>query len=239
MQNLQEITQTTNLPPPNISTAEETQKKSLLELVENLPQSCVLTLYEKTWEDYEKLLEEVGEASWLRIWFNEGVLQIMTLSVEHENYSAILHTLTTHLSFAKKIKVLSYRSATIKIDKKSKGAEPDNCFYIKSADKLPNKIVINFGVDPMPDVVVEIDIHHQSKYKFPIYADFGVSEIWRYDGKKFEIYELQADKTYLEIERSKALPLLTSEILADFLGNSREKDQYEILLAFDEWLEKQ
>ena len=223
MQNLQETPQTPNLPPPKYSSAEETEEKSLLGLVENLPQSCVLTLYEKTWEDYEKLLEDVGEASWLRIWFNKGVLQIITLSVEHENYSVIVQDLVKRLSLNQKIKVLAYRSATIKIDKKSKGTEPDNCFYVQNADKLPNKIVINFGVDPMPDVVVEIDIHHQSKYKFPIYADFGVAEIWRYDGKKFEIYELQTDKVYLEIERSKALLLLTNEILASFLGQSREK----------------
>lgn len=130
MQNLQEISKTPNLPPPNFPSAEETQVESLLKLVKNLPQNCVLTLYEKTWKDYEKLLEDVGEASWLRIWFNEGILQVMTLSIEHENYSAILHTLTTHLSFAKKIKVLSYRSATIIVDKNAQGAESDNCFYI-------------------------------------------------------------------------------------------------------------
>lgn len=236
MQNLQEIPKGTNVPPPNFSSGEE---KSLLELVQSLPSSSTLTLYEKTWEDYEKLIEDVGEASGLRISFSEGVLQVMTLSVEHEYYSSIIHTLVSHLSFAKKIKVLQYRSATMKVDKKTKGTEPDNIFYVQNADKLPNKIVINFGVDPMPDVVVEIDVHHQSKQKFPIYADFGVPEIWRYDGKKFETYELQTDKTYLEIEKSKALPLLSAETLTHFLNQSREKDQYEILLAFDEWLQTQ
>lgn len=239
MQNLQEIVQTPTIPPPDFSSENETTEESLLEIVRNLPEKTVLTFYEKTFEDYEKLLEDVGEASWLRIWFNEGVLQVMTLSIEHENYSVIVHDFVKTLSLRKKIRVLGYRSATIKVDKNSQGAEPDNCYYVQSADKLPNKIVINFGVDPMPDIVVEIDIHHQSKYKFPIYADFGISEIWRYDGKKFEILKLQIDKTYREIERSEALPLLTSQILGDFLGQSREKDQYEILLAFDEWLKNQ
>lgn len=237
MQNLQDIPKGANIPPPVFSSGEE---KSLLELVQNLPPSSVLTLCEKTWEDYEKLIEEVGEAGGLRISFSEGVLQVMTLSVEHEYYSSIIHTLISHLSFAKKIKVLLYRSATMKVDKKTKGAEPDNIFYVQNADRLPNKIVINFGTDPMPDVVVEIDIHHQSKPKFPIYADFGVPEIWRYDGKKFEIYELQADrKTYQTAEQSRALPVLSAETLTNFLNQSREKDQYEILLAFDEWLQAQ
>lgn len=238
MQNLQEITKPANL-PPNFPTDDENEQKSILEIVQNLPTSSTLTLYEKNWDDYEKLIEAVGEASHLRISFNEGVLQIMTLSVEHENYSVVVEDLIKHLSFVKKIKVLAYRSATMKVDKKLKGAEPDNIFYVQNADRLPNKIVINFGVDPMPDVVVEIDIHHQSKQKLSLYADFGVPEIWRYDGKKFEIYELQPDKTYLEIEQSRALPILKAETLTDFLNQSREKDQYEILLAFDDWLKTQ
>lgn len=238
MQNLQEIPNSANI-PPTIYLPDETEEKSLLELVRNLPVNSALTLYEKSWRDYEKLLEDVGEASGLRISFSEGVLQVMTLSVEHEYYSAIVQDLVKRLSFAKKIKVLAYRSATMKVDSKTKGAEPDNIFYVQNADRLPNKIVINFGTDPMPDVVVEIDIHHQSKQKFPIYAAFGVPEIWRYDGAKFEIYELQPDKTYHATEHSRALPILSAEALTHFLNQSREKDQYEILLAFDEWLQTQ
>ena len=120
-----------------------------------------------------------------------------------------------------------------------KGVEPDGCFYVQSADKLPNKLRIDFSTDPMPDIVLEIDIYHDSKSKFEIYASFGVREIWRYDGKIFEIYELQKSSEYKKVKRSKSLPILTAETLSSLLNQSNEKDQYEILLDFEEGLQQQ
>lgn len=38
--------------------------------------------------------------------------------------------------------------------------------------------------DPPPDLVLEIDITSSSLDKRPIYAAFGVSELWRYDGRQ-------------------------------------------------------
>jgi len=37
-------------------------------------------------------------------------------------------------------------------------------------------------------------------------------------------------------EASQALPLLTGAILTEFLARSPKEDQYDILLAFEEWL---
>ncbi len=198
-----------------------------------------LTFGNATWDDYETLLREVGEASHLRISYNAGNLQIMTLSSLQENYSALVQTFITHLSFRNKVKILCYKSSTIKVSKDLKGIEPDGCFYVQSADKLPNKLRIDFSTNPMPDIVLEIDIYHDSKAKFEIYATFGVKEIWRYDGENFEMYVLQKNAEYKKIKRSKSLPLLTAETLSSLLNKSNEKDQYEILLDFEEWLQQQ
>ena len=78
-----------------------------------------------------------------------------------------------------------------------------------------------------------------SKSKFDIYASFGVKEIWRYDGKCFQILDLQKDGEYREIKRSKSLPILTAKVLTDLLNQSGEKDQYEIMLGFEEWIGQQ
>ena len=43
----------------------------------------------------------------------------------------------------------------------------------------------------------------------------------------------------VKIERSRSLPIHNSEVLTDFLNQSNEKDQYEILLEFEEWLKTQ
>ena len=215
------------------------RKSDFYAIVKKLPEQMEVTFGNTTWNDYETLIKEVGEASHLRISYNQGNLKIMTLSTLHENYSALIQTLITHLSFRNKIKVLCYKSSTIKISKNLKGVEPDGCFYVQSADKLPNKLRIDFSQDPMPDIVLEIDIYHDSKAKFEIYASFGIKEIWRYDGKRFEIYELQKNDEYKEVKKSKPLPILTAKVLTDLLNQSNKKDQYEILLDFEEWLKTQ
>ena len=222
-----------------IQTRISRRKSDFYAIVKKMPENMDLTFGNATWDDYETLLKEVGEASHLRISYNAGNLQIMTLSSLHENYSALVQDIIRQISLQKRIKVLCYKSSTIKVSKDLKGVEPDGCFYVQSADKLPNKLRIDFSTDPMPDIVLEIDIYHDSKSKFEIYASFGVREIWRYDGKIFEIYELQKSSEYKKVKRSKSLPILTAETLSSLLNQSNEKDQYEILLDFEEWLQQQ
>jgi hypothetical protein len=84
--------------------------------------------------------------------------------------------------------------------------------------------------------VVEVDVQHDSQPKFPIYAALGVGELWRYDGHALAIYHLQEDE-YVAAESSRALPMLTSRVLTDFLARSQQEDQYETLLAFETWLQ--
>ena len=48
-----------------------------------------------------------------------------------------------------------------------------------------------------------------------------------------------ANEEYMEVSASAALPLLTAQMLTDFLTLSQQQDQDETLLAFEEWLRVQ
>ena len=235
MQNLQEVSNNPQITPP---VSENGEQVALFEIVKKLPPNSRLTFYEKTWEDYESLLEAVGEAGGLRISFDDGDLHIMTLSSEHENYAQTIIRIVDRLSVFQDIEIAFFGSATIKQSPTSKGTEPDACFYVQSIEKIGNSIKLDFSVDPPPDIAVEIDIHHESLYKFPIYAKLGVPEIWRYDSKKFEIYKLEKGK-YKKIERSESLPVLNTKILGELLNRSREQRQTQILKDFEKWLKEQ
>jgi Uma2 family endonuclease len=213
-----------------------TQPLSYTEIVERLPNRCTLTMHGRNWEEYEALLEEVGEAAGLRISYNDGELRIMTLSTEHEFYVRLIERMVTATSLRRRIKTLHFGSATIKMRRLRKGSEPDACFYVQSADRLGNRIKLNFDSDPPPDLVVEIDVHHESLTKFPIYAAFGVSEIWRYGGEALTIYHLEQDE-YVTAAASLAFPMLPSQVLTDFLNRSQREDQHEILVTFENWLQ--
>lgn len=213
-----------------------TQTVPFREIIEKLPADSTLTLRNVSWEEYEALLESLGEASGLRVSYDQGTLQIMTLSSEHESYSRLLEKLLALLSARLRIRVLSFGSSTMKHKEKGKGSEPDACFYVQTATAIGHRIRIDFGVDPPPDVVVEIDVSHDSLTKFPTYAALSVPEIWRYDGKVLLVYHLKQGQ-YVAAPSSLALPMLAPGVLTEFLNRSQQNDQYEILLAFEEWLE--
>jgi Uma2 family endonuclease len=205
------------------------------EVVEQLPPGSTLTLHDVSWEEYEDLLEAVGEATWLRISYDEGTMEIMTVSSRHESLSTLIERMMDRLSIHLRIKILFFGSATMRKRRKKKGNEPDACFYLRSADLIGNKIDIDFESDPPPDIAVEVDVHHGSKPKFGIYAALGVPEIWLYDQYALRIYQLE-DEEYVEAEASPALPILTSNKLTEFLNRSFNEDQHEVLLAFEKWL---
>lgn len=214
------------------------QTASYTELIERMTPETTLTLRGVSWETYEDLLKAVGEAPALRISYNEGVLQIITVSFEHEYFSEVLDQLVGRFSQIARIKILFFGRATMKSQKKLKGSEPDACFYVQGAALIGNRFRLDLNSDPAPDIVVEVDIHHDSLGKFPIYATLGVSEIWHYDGTRLSIHQLREGR-YEEVETSPALPLLTASVLTRFLKLSEEEDQYETLLAFENWLRAQ
>ncbi len=214
------------------------QTASYYDIVTKLPSDTVVTFHGVSWDEYEDLLEQVGESSGLRISFDQGTLAVMTLSTEHENYARFLEKLLGFISVRLRLNIRSFGSATMRKRKKGKGNEPDACFYVQRAEALGNRIHLDFEVDPPPDIAVEIDVHHDSSSKLSIYAALGVPEIWRYDGEHLTISVLQQDR-YVAVPQSRSLPFLTGEILTEFLTRLRTDGELPALLAFDQWLQSQ
>jgi Uma2 family endonuclease len=205
-------------------------------IVSRMPEDTVVIFHSVSWEEYEELLAEVGEAPGLRISYDDGTLKVMTLSSEHENYSRFIENLVGVVRLRLRMRIRSFGSATMKKSRKRKGNEPDCCFYVQTAAALGKKIKLDFAVDPPPDIAVEIDVHHDSEDKFSIYAALGVQEIWRFNGQQLFIHLWQQDQ-YVEAETSRALPMLTSSILTEFLTRMREEGEFEAIIAFDEWVQ--
>jgi Uma2 family endonuclease len=213
-----------------------TQTASYYDLISEMAPGSARTFHHVSWEDYEELLEQVGEAGGLRISFCDGRMQVMSLSAEHEKYARFFEKIAPLITIRLRINVLSFGSATMKKSALFKGKEPDACFYVQTADVLGHKIQLDFETDPPPDLAVEVDIHHTSRDMFLIYAALGVREIWRFDGKRLAIHHLQQDR-YVERQDSLALPMLSSRLLTEFLIRLREEGEFQTLLAFDEWLQ--
>ena len=215
-----------------------THTLDFLEAIEHLPEGAMLRLENVSWDEYEQLLDELIMRPGLRVTFNEGRVEIMRPTPEHEDYKDFIHDMVRLFSIELGIKTESRGSTTYKSRRGLKGAEPDFCFYVQNAGAIIGKRRIDLSVDPPPDVVVEIDMSNDSLDKFPIYAAFGVPEIWRYDGKQARIYHL-LNESYVEVDPRISFPILTAQTLTDFLEQSKTKGQSDALLAFREWVRAQ
>lgn len=88
--------------------------------------------------------------------------------------------------------------------------------------RVRGKAEIDPNVDPPPDLIIEVDITSPSLPRSPIYARFGVPEVWRYDGERTLIYGLQ-NSEYVELSESIALQILTSTDLSRLVNDGLTK----------------
>jgi len=208
------------------------------EIISQLPADSFLIRENVSWEEYEDLLEQVGEATWLRIAYDDGTLEIMTVGPKHEKYATFIEGLVGVIRLRLRMNIVFFGSSTMRKEKKRKGIEPDACFYVQTAEALGNRMDLDFEKDPPPDVAVEVDVTRHSISKFGIYAGLGVPEVWIYDGKELKIHLLEQDE-YLPAIESQALPILSGPILSKFLSQLREEGELQAILAFDDWLQSQ
>ena len=99
---------------------------------------------------------------------------------------------------------------------------------------IRSKDEIDLTVDPPPDLVIEIDISSSSLNKLPLYAQLGVTEVWRYNGEQVTILRRDGD-TYTAHEESMILPGLTSTVISQFLTESKTAERPLWLRRVREW----
>jgi Uma2 family endonuclease len=174
-----------------------------------------------TWDTYERLITEHGERCGTRFTYDEGVLQIMMVSSRHEEPNRTLALLVEVLAEEMDIDLRRLGSMTFKRKDLQKGFEPDSCFYIQHADAVSGREEIDLKVDPPPDLTIEVDITRDSLNRFPIFAAVGIPEVWRFDGTKVMVYQLES-KVYVETSNSLAFPALNAEIATRFMEQSQK-----------------
>lgn len=198
---------------------------------------CVL-LEKISWATYEALLEDLGEHPGKRIFYDQGLLEIMTLSPEHEWIKRLIGRFIELLTLELNIDIRSVGSTTWKRKVLRRGFEPDECYYLASEKAVRGKGKIDIDKDPVPDLVVECDISSSSLNRDGIYSSFGISEVWRFDGKELRFFKLMKNGSYVETDASAALPFLASADLNRFLDRRHAMSETRLMQSFQEWVRK-
>ncbi len=214
---------------------ETSQVASILTQIESLRDDKRLILYDVTWEEYQELLDELGEHRRVLVSYSEGVLEIMPLSYRHERYKDFFLRLISALTEELDLPLESAGSTTLQLESVERGAEPDTSFFIQRAAQMIGRETHDLLTDPPPDIVVEIDISRPSYSKKNIYARFGVPEFWTYNGKKFKMLRLEGG-SYVETTRSVAFPFLQASDVAAFIERSKSEGHNAAIKSFREWV---
>jgi Uma2 family endonuclease len=172
-----------------------------------------------SWATYERLLEDFDNSKAVRCTFDQGTLELMAPSFDHERLNRLLAELVAALATGLDLDYEQAGSTTFKREDIGRGFEPDSCFYFEHVAAIRGHRRIDLDTDPPPDLVLEIDITHPSLEKLPIYAAIGVPEVWRYDGERLVMYRLGAGR-YDEVASSTVLLGLTSTDIAQLLAAS-------------------
>ena len=194
-----------------------------------------IVLFDVPWEGYEALLEAFGDRR-LRHSYDDGVLEIMSPLKRHDRNKKLLARLLETAAYELDIEIQGIGSTTLRKERRRKGLEPDECYYVEHEPQVRFEEDYDPDRDPPPDLAIEVDVTHSEVGRMDIYAGLGVPEVWRLKDDNLTYYRLSRDGKYVKITRSKAFPPLTPAMLEKFLQRRREVSENEVLREFVAWL---
>jgi Uma2 family endonuclease len=195
-------------------------------------------LHHISWSTYEGLLKDYEDVPNPNFIYDRGDLLITVLSAKHENLKDHFLLLITLLAEGFDIESQSFGSMTHKREDLQRGFEPDLCFYFQNEAQMRGKERFDPKVDPPPELVIEIDISHPSLNKLPLFASFGIAEVWRWDGKQVHVLKLSHGE-YVSSDYSASLPAVNATFLTQFVKESFELGRLEWIKKIRSWARHQ
>ncbi|MEA5532569.1 Uma2 family endonuclease [Crocosphaera sp. XPORK-15E] len=169
----------------------------------NLSPGSHVLIEQVSWDDYEALLEELGEDRRIpRLNYCHETLELMSPLPAHERPHRIIAYIVTAILDAQNRNWEDFGSTTFKKPKKA-GLEPDTCFYIENAPQVRSLLRMDMAINPPPDLAIESDV--TSKTTMDAYQVIGVPEVWIYDNNRLTIHLLQQEG-YVETANSLIFP---------------------------------
>jgi Uma2 family endonuclease len=194
-----------------------------------------LVIDDVSWDFYEQVLNEICNRA-IRATYSRGSIEIMPPLPEHElpkkAVGRLIETLTPELRIA----MTPYGSTTFRREDRTAGLEPDECYYLQNAGRVRGMKRFDPSVHPAPDLAVEIDITSRSIPRQPVYAELGVPELWKFNGRELLVLKLHPDGKYRPVPQSTAFPFLPLDGFARFVHRMLDEEQTAVLCEFRDWV---
>ena len=175
------------------------------------------TIQGVSWLQFESIEAAFSSVEGVRFVYLDGVLEIMTLSPEHEEIKSTIGLLLEAYLRHSGIRFYKRGSATLGSRDLGGRKEPDESY--------------NFNLKKdIPDLVIEVVLTSGNINILDLYLRLGIPEVWYWEDGVLNVYGLVKDKqVYENVKASRFFPDLNLNILAKYITYY---DQYEAIAEF-------
>ena len=132
------------------------------------------------WENYEALLNDLGDSLQYRVTYLDGVIELVSPSRHHEIRRTIIGSLLEIYFQEKRIRYFPLGSTTFRKQAKRGGVEQDESYCL--------------GIEKeVPDLAIEVVVTSGGIDKLEVYKRLGVAEVWFFQNNQFAIYHLRCE----------------------------------------------
>jgi len=183
-------------------------------VVKNSVTDSCLTLREVSWSQFESLEAAFESVGGIKFAYLDGILEIMTVSPEHEESKSTIGLLIEAYLREKGIRFYVKGSPTLGSKELGARKEPDESYNLQTKKAIP-------------DLAIEVIFTSGGIDKLQLYKRLGIPEIWFWEDGVLSIYYLRED--YEQVDRSELLPELDIALLVRYVTYF---DQYDAVTEF-------
>lgn len=177
-------------------------------------QERCLTFYGISWSKLEAIEAAFENVAGVRFTYLDGILEIMTVSPEHEETKSTIGLLLEAYMRQKGIRFYVKGGPTLGSEEQNAKKEPDESYNLETKKAIP-------------DLVIEVIFTSGGINKLELYQRIGVPEVWFWEDGLLKLYRLR--DRYEQIERSELLPDLDIALLSRY---TLYADQYDAVTEF-------
>ena len=152
-----------------------------------------VTLYDVSWSDFELILQIRGARGGVRVTYLDGVLELLSPSVDHEGIKTTIGRLLEAYAEEMGLSFNGFGSWTLKNAARARALEPDECY------------ALSVGRPTRSDLAIEVIWTSGGLDKLEVYRGLGVGEVWFWREGVIDVWGLVGER-YERREHSALLP---------------------------------
>ncbi|MEG3972296.1 Uma2 family endonuclease [Microcoleus sp. T2B6] len=182
--------------------------------VKNSVTDSCLTLRGVSWSQFESLEAAFESVGGIKFAYLDGILEIITVSPEHEETKGTIRALLEAYLREKGIRFYIKGGPTLGSKELGARKEPDESYNLTTKKAIP-------------DLAIEVVFTSGGIDKLQLYKRLGIPEVWFWEDGVLSIYYLREE--YEKVDRSELLPELDIALLVRYVTYF---DQYDAVTEF-------